>query len=90
LRDRSLELVRTGRPARQRFGDQGDALSDLVDVPERTVLLGKRHQLTVSGVRAWRRVGGQHQRQQPGMLAVIGQQLVTIRVSRIASVERSA
>jgi hypothetical protein len=71
--DRGLELVWTGCPARLRFGDQGDAISDFVGVPERTVLIGQRHQLTVRrgpGVAAG--VGEQHQRQQSGNLAIIG------------------
>jgi hypothetical protein len=50
------------------------------------VLLGERISVAVGPVRAGApRVGEQHEREQPGDLAVVGQQRWTPRVSRIAS-----
>ena len=61
-----------------------------VAVPQRAVLLGQRHELTVRG-RAGRPagVGEEHQREQTGDLRVVGRRGVHTRASRIASPERS-
>ena len=51
--DRRLQLVGPDGAARQRVGDQRDALGDLGAVPEAAVLLGERDQLAVgAGARA--------------------------------------
>ena len=70
-----LQLVGAGRAARQRFGEQRGPLGDLLPVPLGPVLLGQRHQRPVRlGAGGPPRVGQQHQRQQAGHLAVLGQQ----------------
>ena len=72
--------------------DERDALGDRRSVPQRAVLLVERDQLAVRpGARRAARVGEQHQREQPGDLAVVGQQRgAAARASRIASLDRSA
>ncbi len=72
--DGGLEQVRPQRRAGQRRLDQLDPLVDQSAVPLRTVLLVQRHQ--VAGRRRTclpAGVGQQHQREQPGHLAVLGQ-----------------
>ena len=78
--------------SRQRVGDERDALLDRLLVPPRPVLLGERDQRAVGpGARRAARVGEQHEREQPGDLAVVGQQRGAPRgSSRIASPVSSA
>jgi hypothetical protein len=72
-----LQLVGPGRAAAERAGDQGHALGDAGGVPQAAVLFGHRDQVAVrAGARRAPRVGEQHEREQPGHLAVIGQQAV--------------
>jgi len=73
--DRRLKLVGADAAPRQRRGDERDALGDLGLVPAPPVLLGQRDQLP-GRARAGGPpgVGEQHQREQPGDLAVAGQQ----------------
>ena len=75
--NRRLQLIRADRAARQRRRDQRDAFRDRPPIPQRAILLVERNQLAVSaGSRAAAGVGQQHQRQQPGDLAVGRQQMM--------------
>ena len=76
-RDRRLHLVGPRAGPRQRVGDQRDALRDRGGVPARPVLSLQRDQLA-AGAGAGRPpgIGQQHQREQAGDLAVVGQQAV--------------
>jgi hypothetical protein len=72
--DRGLQLVGADRRAGQRLGDQGDLLGDGPRVPQTAILLGERHQLAAgAGPPRPARVGEQHQREEAGDLAVLGQ-----------------
>jgi hypothetical protein len=75
--DRGLDLVRAGWSPRQRLADQRHALGDLVGVPAAAVLLRHGDQRAVRpGARRPARVGEQHQREEPGHLAVLREQAV--------------
>ena len=76
--DRGLQLVRAERRGRERVRDERDALVDAAPRSQRrAVLLGERDQRAVgAGARGAARVGEQHQREQAGDLAVVGQQAV--------------
>ena len=89
--DGRLELVGAERRPGQRPGDQGDPFGDGAGVPAGPVLLGQGDQAAVGpGPGRPPGVGEQHQRQEPGDLAVLGQQPVQLLVRRIASEVRSA
>ena len=73
--DRGLELVRAERRRLQRVRDERNALFDERLVPEGAVLLGEWDQRAVgAGTRRAPRVGEQHEREEPGHLAVVGEQ----------------
>ena len=75
--DRRLELVWPGRPARKGGGDERDPLLDGTPVPQAAVLLRHGDERPVGG-RAGPVPGvdEEHQREQPGHLAVVGQRRV--------------
>jgi hypothetical protein len=71
-RDRRLQLIFAHRALRDRIGDQRPAFDDQSLIPARPVLLGQRYQVTIGpGAGRPARIGEQHQREQPGDLAVI-------------------
>jgi hypothetical protein len=75
--NRRLELVRTDRDGAQGPGDQRHAFGDRSSVPELPALLGERHDRPVDvGPGRPACVGQQHQREQPGDLALARQQAV--------------
>ena len=76
-RDRGLQLVRAERRAAEHAAHERDALGDQRAVPARPVLLVERDERAV-GARAFgaTRVGEQHEREQAGDLAVVGEQRV--------------
>ena len=75
--DRRLELVRPDGRCASAPLDERDALGDQRAVPERPVLLVERDELAVRpGARRPAGVGEQHEREQAGDLAVVGQQPV--------------
>ena len=74
-RDRGLELVRADRRLRQRRADQRGPLLDRAAVPERSILLGERDQgAVVADASRPAGVGQEHQREQTGDFAVVGQE----------------
>ena len=78
-RDRRLDLVRPEPGMGQGIGDEGHALGDARRIPERAVLLGQRDEAAVgAGPGAASRIGQEHQCQQPGHLAVLGEQPVQV------------
>ena len=71
--DGRLDLVSAHWALGQRVGDQGDALGDRGLVPAAAILVGKRHQLPgVVDPGGAAGLGEQHQREEPGDLAVAG------------------
>ena len=73
--DRGLHLVRPDGGGGQRVGDEGESLGGGGPVPEAAVLLGERDEAAVgAGAGRAAGVGQQHERQQAGHLAVVGQQ----------------
>jgi hypothetical protein len=73
--DRRLQLVLADDAARHRLGERPQAFRDRSPVPQRPVLLDEGDELAGgSGAGRPPRVGEQHQRQQPGHLAVLGEQ----------------
>ena len=74
-RDGGLELVRTDRRRGEGAVIRRDALGDRSGVPQAAVLLGERDQRAVgASPRRAAGIGEQHQREQTGDLAVVGQQ----------------
>ena len=64
---------------RQRVEDQRAARGDVRAVPTHAVLVGERDERTVgAGAGAAARVGEQHQREQPGHLAVVGERALDL------------
>ena len=75
--DRGLELEGTDRSLGQGGLDEGHALGDEAAVPERSVLLGQWHQIAVGGGAGGPPgIGQEHQGEQPGDLAVAGDERV--------------
>ena len=73
--DRRLELIRPDRCPAEGVADDPDALLDLRPVPQGAVLFGEGDQGAVrGGPRRAPGIGQQHERQQPGDLAVLGQE----------------
>ena len=74
--DRGLDLIRPRPPSTRRRVDESDALVDAVAVPARPVLVGEQDQLpALVEPRGAARVDQEQQREQPGHLRLIGQQL---------------
>ena len=77
--DRGLQLEGADRPRGQGSLDEPDALADPDLVPERPILLGQRHEGAVAAdARRPSGVAEQHQRQQAGHLAGVGQMAVQL------------
>src|SRR6266508_2402255 len=89
--DGGLQLVGADGHGPQGGAEQRLAFGDAGGVPQVAALLGERHDRPVAiGASCPAGIGEQHQREQPGDLALAGSRRYSTRVSRMVSVVRSA
>jgi hypothetical protein len=84
-----LQDVRTATAERQRTIERRPSLDDLLQIPERPILVAEKNDGSLGEPRVAAGVVDQHQRQQTLHLRLVGHQPARARPSRIASAARS-